>query len=135
MHGLESTIIGLQNERVVIYRHGGVTSEMLAAQLGYVPDVKTQEESGVLTSGMVKHHYATDTPLFLGYKPATASETSLQITIGPKEHISGPLIILSQTTHLRRLRAICMLACTKPMPQMQQLFTSSLSPMKALAKP
>jgi L-threonylcarbamoyladenylate synthase len=84
----------------VIYRHGGVTSEMLAAQLGYVPDVKTQEESGVLTSGMVKHHYATATPLFLGYKPATASETSLQITIGPKEHISGPHIILSQNNSL-----------------------------------
>ena len=99
-HGLESTIIGLQNERVVIYRHGGVTSEMLAAQLGYVPDVKTQEESGVLTSGMVKHHYATATPLFLGYKPATASETSLQITIGPKEHIKGPHIILSQNNSL-----------------------------------
>lgn len=100
LHGLESTIIGLQNERVVIYRHGGVTSEMLAAQLGYVPDVKTQEESGVLTSGMVKHHYATATPLFLGYKPATASETSLQITIGPKENVSGPHIILSQNNSL-----------------------------------
>ena len=100
LHGLESTIIGLQNERVVIYRHGGVTSEMLAAQLGYVPAVKTQEESGVLTSGMVKHHYSTATPLFLGYKPATASETSLQITIGPKEHIRGQHIILSQNNSL-----------------------------------
>ncbi|MFM7005685.1 MAG: L-threonylcarbamoyladenylate synthase [Flavobacteriales bacterium] len=96
LHGLESTIIGLQNERVVIYRHGGVTTEMLAAQLGYVPAVKTQEESGVLTSGMVKHHYATSTPLFLGFKPEISAQTTLQITIGPNAQILGPHLVLSE---------------------------------------
>ncbi|MFM7643967.1 MAG: L-threonylcarbamoyladenylate synthase [Sphingomonadales bacterium] len=96
LHGLESTIIGLDNDQVVIYRHGGITAEMLAEQLGYTPQIKTQKESGVLTSGMVKHHYATQTPLFLGFKSGEQEKSTLQITLGPNEQISGPHLILSQ---------------------------------------
>lgn len=100
LHGLESTIIGLQNEQVVIYRHGGITTEMLADKLGYTPPIKTQEESGILTSGMVKHHYATQTPLFLGYKSDDKEKSALQITLGPKALIKGPHLVLSQQNTL-----------------------------------
>ena len=94
--GLESTIIGLENERVLIYRHGSITTEALAKILGYSPDSKVHEHNGVRTSGMVKHHYATHTPLFLGFKPSNEYLTTLQITIGKNEHIKGPHLILSE---------------------------------------
>lgn len=99
-HGLESTIIGIQNERVVLYRHGGITAEALEAELGYSPEVKTQEESGVRTSGMVKHHYATQTPLFLGYKPFLEKDSAVQISIGPNSAIWGPQLVLSNSAAL-----------------------------------
>jgi L-threonylcarbamoyladenylate synthase len=98
--GLESTIIGLENERVLIYRHGGVTTEALAEVLGYSPAAKVHEHNGVLTSGMVKHHYATHTPLFLGFKPANENQNALQITIGKNELITGPHLVLSQDAAL-----------------------------------
>ena len=98
--GLESTIIGLENERVLIYRHGGVTTEALAEILGYRPVAKVHEHNGVLTSGMVKHHYATHTPLFLGFKPSQENQNALQITIGKNELIAGPHLVLSQDAAL-----------------------------------
>jgi L-threonylcarbamoyladenylate synthase len=98
--GLESTIIGLENEQVVIYRHGSITAEALAEQLGYLPQEKVNAEGTVLTSGMVKHHYATQTPLFLGFKPARESATALQITIGRNNTVEGPHLILSENASL-----------------------------------
>jgi L-threonylcarbamoyladenylate synthase len=98
--GLESTIIGLENEQVVIYRHGSITAEALAEQLGYLPQEKVNAEGTVLTSGMVKHHYATQTPLFLGFKPAHESATALQITIGRNNTVEGPHLILSENASL-----------------------------------
>jgi L-threonylcarbamoyladenylate synthase len=98
--GLESTIIGVENERVLIYRHGGITTEALTEVLGYQPAAKVHEHNGVLTSGMVKHHYATHTPLFLGFKPANENQNALQITIGKNERIAGPHLVLSQDATL-----------------------------------
>ena len=98
--GLESTIIGLENARVLIYRHGGITTEALAEALGYSPEAKVHEHNGVLTSGMVKHHYATHTPLFLGFKPSDENQNALQITIGKNELIAGPHLVLSQDAAL-----------------------------------
>ena len=98
--GLESTIIGLENARVLIYRHGGITTEALAEVLGYSPEAKVHEHNGVLTSGMVKHHYATHTPLFLGFKPSDENQNALQITIGKNELIAGPHLVLSQDAAL-----------------------------------
>jgi L-threonylcarbamoyladenylate synthase len=75
--GLESTIIGLENERVLIYRYGGVR-----------------------TSGMVKYHYATQTPLYLGFKNEQGQNADLQILLADDESISEPKMILSQSGSL-----------------------------------
>lgn len=99
-HGLESTIIGLVNKKVVIYRHGGITTEALSTVLGYVPQTLTQEQSGILTSGMVRHHYATQTPLFLGFKPQQENQNALQITLTKNEQIIGPHYVLSDSSSL-----------------------------------
>jgi L-threonylcarbamoyladenylate synthase len=94
--GLESTIIGMANERVQIYRYGSITPEQLAAHLGYTPEAKVHEHGGVRTSGMVKYHYATQTPLFLGMKPQENSEQTLQILLQDDPKIAAPKMILSE---------------------------------------
>ncbi len=62
--GLESTIIGLADGKVIVYRLGGISIESLSDSLGYAPEVKNEMHHGVRTSGMVKYHYATETPLY-----------------------------------------------------------------------
>lgn len=93
--GLESTIIGLENEQVVVYRYGSITPEDLSTVLGYLPEAKVHAEGTVLTSGMVKHHYATQTPLYLGIKPEQEEALALQISIQVDPKIGGPQLALS----------------------------------------
>jgi len=61
-NGIESTIVGLENEQVIVYRLGGISLEQIANIIGYMPQLKNHSESQPLTSGMVKHHYAPNTP-------------------------------------------------------------------------
>jgi L-threonylcarbamoyladenylate synthase len=98
--GLESTIIGLDENKIVVYRYGSITPEALAEVIGYLPKAKVHAEGTVLTSGMVKHHYATQTPLYLGFKPDEESISSVQITICKHEFIAGPHLILSENNQL-----------------------------------
>lgn len=93
--GLESTIIGLEDQQVVVYRYGSITPEALSTVLGYLPKAKVHAEGKVLTSGMVKHHYATQTPLYLGRKPALEEALSLQISFEFDPQIGGPQLALS----------------------------------------
>lgn len=61
-NGLESTIVGMEDEKVIVYRLGSISIEDLAAILGYQPTLNNQSDDKPLTSGMVKHHYAPTTP-------------------------------------------------------------------------
>ena len=63
-NGLESTIIGLHEKKVVVYRLGSISLEDLTAELSYTPELKNTSEKQVITSGMVEHHYAPKTPFF-----------------------------------------------------------------------
>ncbi len=64
-NGLESTIIGMENETVVVYRLGSIPIEAIAEVLKEEPLISTNHNNGkVLASGMVKHHYAPNTPLY-----------------------------------------------------------------------
>jgi hypothetical protein len=62
--GLESTIIGMENNAMIIYRLGSISIEQIEHIIGYKPLVRLSTEEAPLTSGMVKHHYAPITPLF-----------------------------------------------------------------------
>jgi L-threonylcarbamoyladenylate synthase len=62
--GLESTIVGMENEKIVLYRLGSVSVEQIEDTLGYKPIIRISANETPLTSGMVKHHYAPTTPLF-----------------------------------------------------------------------
>jgi L-threonylcarbamoyladenylate synthase len=61
-NGIESTIVGLENEQVIVYRLGGISLEQLSNVLGFIPQLKNHAENQPVTSGMVKHHYAPNTP-------------------------------------------------------------------------
>ena len=63
-NGLESTIIGLHEMKIVVYRLGSISLEVLTAKLSYTPELKNTSEKQVITSGMVEHHYAPKTPFF-----------------------------------------------------------------------
>ena len=78
--GIESTIIGYENNEVVIYREGGISREMISATF---PDIRIRLADGgkhPAAPGMLKSHYAPVKPLFLmanihANKPPTASGT------------------------------------------------------------
>lgn len=61
-NGIESTIVGLENEQVIVYRLGGISLEQLSNVIGFIPQLKNHAENQPVTSGMVKHHYAPNTP-------------------------------------------------------------------------
>jgi L-threonylcarbamoyladenylate synthase len=64
--GVESTIIKTNDTgKVVILRPGGITSEMMAAVIGYQPEVVTGDHQPE-APGMLKSHYAPSIPLKLG---------------------------------------------------------------------
>lgn len=66
-NGLESTIVGIEDEKVIVYRLGSISIEDLADVLGYLPALNNHSDDKPLTSGMVKHHYAPSTPFsFIG---------------------------------------------------------------------
>lgn len=62
--GLESTIVGMENKEIIVYRLGSISIEEIEYVLGYQPTIHQSSEESPLTSGMVKHHYAPSTPLF-----------------------------------------------------------------------
>lgn len=62
-YGLESTIVGMEEDKVVIYRHGSIPLDELSVVLGYIPAIKNQANASPLAPGMVKYHYAPNTPL------------------------------------------------------------------------
>ena len=63
--GIESTIVEIENDEVILHRSGGVSVENIEAVLGKKIIVATPL-STPQTSGQLKSHYATTTPLFQG---------------------------------------------------------------------
>jgi len=61
--GLESTVVGFENDIPVIYRPGAVTKEMIMESLGKVLDPKSD---AILSPGMLEKHYSPSTQLCLG---------------------------------------------------------------------
>lgn len=61
--GLESTIVGMVDSSVVVYRLGSISLDELSIVLGYIPTVQNHADLQPLVPGMVKYHYAPQTPL------------------------------------------------------------------------
>jgi L-threonylcarbamoyladenylate synthase len=63
--GLESTIVGLEDNEVCIYRLGGLTMEDIEKCIGKVY-LKINNSSNPKAPGQLKSHYAPKKPLFIG---------------------------------------------------------------------
>lgn len=63
--GIESTIVGFEEEKTVIYRKGGIPVEAIEAMIGPV-DVRQTSSSSPAAPGMLRSHYAPTVPLELG---------------------------------------------------------------------
>lgn len=63
--GLESTIVGFEQEKVIIYRKGGVPIEAIESLVGKVA-LKPHSTSNPQAPGMLQSHYAPRVPLILG---------------------------------------------------------------------
>jgi len=61
--GLESTVVGFENDIPVIYRPGAVTKEMIGECLGKILDPKS---NAIVSPGMLEKHYSPNTQLCLG---------------------------------------------------------------------
>ncbi|MCO6489052.1 MAG: threonylcarbamoyl-AMP synthase [Phaeodactylibacter sp.] len=63
--GLESTIVGFEEGRVVIYRKGGIAVEDIEAVAGPAL-VRPHSSSNPAAPGMLKSHYAPSAPVVIG---------------------------------------------------------------------
>ena len=63
--GVESTIIGFENNRAIIYRLGAISVEKIEEVVGSVT-LALHASSRAITSGMLKSHYAPNKSLVLG---------------------------------------------------------------------
>ncbi len=64
--GIESTIIGFENNHVIIYRLGSISIEAIETCIEKKVHLKNKIDNNHVprTSGMVKHHYAPNTAMF-----------------------------------------------------------------------
>ena len=70
--GIESTIIGFEEECPVLYRPGGLPLEEIEQVTG--PMATRSGKHGTLAPGMLKSHYAPDKQLFVGNIPTLIAQ-------------------------------------------------------------
>jgi L-threonylcarbamoyladenylate synthase len=61
--GIESTIVGFEENEVIIYRLGQITAKQIEKVCGQKANVKNNADEIIVAPGMVKHHYAPKTLL------------------------------------------------------------------------
>lgn len=104
--GIESTIIGMEDDELCIYRLGGISKEEIESFTGKSVLIKSGSADTPLAPGQLKSHYAPDKKLILGNieewlvhvdpkevailsfsKKFDAVETSRQIQLSAKEDL------------------------------------------------
>jgi L-threonylcarbamoyladenylate synthase len=63
--GIESTIVGIEDNVVSIFRLGGLAVEAIERQVGRV-ELRVNNSGDPTAPGQLRHHYAPRKPLFLG---------------------------------------------------------------------
>ena len=66
--GIESTVVGFENGKIIIYRLGAISLEMIA-EVSKDVIIRDTEKEKPLSPGMVPHHYSPHTKLILSDKP------------------------------------------------------------------
>ncbi len=94
--GLESTILKVMDERIIILRHGAITAEMVEAATGIVPELPASEK--IEAPGMMKSHYAPSANLFMNCDECPENAAWLQF--GNANHTDRPHLNLSKSGDL-----------------------------------
>ena len=63
--GIESTIIGFENEQPIVYRLGSLSVEQIEEKIGPVMHKTQSEDNAPIAPGMLSRHYAPTTEIFL----------------------------------------------------------------------
>lgn len=71
--GIESTIVGFENDEAVIYRLGGISVERIESAIGKVK-VQLHSTSNPKTPGQLKSHYAPGKKVMLGDIPSLKAQ-------------------------------------------------------------
>lgn len=90
--GIESTIVGEENGKIIIYRLGGLSQEEIETATGEKCFLKIANHSNPQTSGQLDKHYATRKPLKI---VDAFSSDSLAITFGKNAEKENPLMVLN----------------------------------------
>jgi L-threonylcarbamoyladenylate synthase len=64
--GVESTIVKMDGDRLIILRTGGITPEMIEEVTGVKPTISHEHTEQPEAPGMLKSHYAPGKPLYTG---------------------------------------------------------------------
>lgn len=76
--GVESTIAGIEEDRIKIYRPGGITAEALKTFDEYI-EGPVKNETGVHTPGHLKSHYAPHKKFIAGHIPELIKTCSFKM--------------------------------------------------------
>ncbi|MEM7361561.1 MAG: L-threonylcarbamoyladenylate synthase [Bacteroidota bacterium] len=91
--GLESTIVGFEKGKTIIYRLGSVTQEEIEAVIGSpVISLPYSEKEAHLTPGRTKKHYSPHTPIIVGDLPILA-----------EKYKAFDVVVLCFDTHLDKI--------------------------------
>ncbi|MFM6943859.1 MAG: L-threonylcarbamoyladenylate synthase [Bacteroidota bacterium] len=95
--GLESTIVSVDQHKVVVHRVGGISVEAIAACINDSVEIQTHNEQAPTTAGQLKSHYATHTPLIIGdpallYKEHAAKKIGIIAFSNTYEALQGALV-------------------------------------------
>ncbi|WP_292892094.1 L-threonylcarbamoyladenylate synthase [Nonlabens sp.] len=106
-NGIESTIVGFENEEPVVYRLGSISIEDIRAVVGNVT-LKNNKEKAPNAPGMLEKHYAPRTKTYLVENIAhfVAQHTDQKIGLllhikEPKDHGVEKTIYLTETGDLK----------------------------------
>lgn len=104
--GIESTIVGLEDGEICVYRLGGLAIEEIEKVIGHI-ELRINNSSNPKAPGQLKNHYAPKKPLFVGDLSGLLKVHALKkiavIGFGKKdEFISADVIFnLSETENLK----------------------------------
>lgn len=91
MNGLESTIVGFENDEPIVYRLGAISVEHIQSVVGPIK-IKNKEEASPDAPGMLSRHYAPQTTTYLmsnveeGIRMFPGKRIGL-LLFAPKDHL------------------------------------------------
>ena len=128
--GLESTVLGIENEQVVIYRQGMITAEQIESLVGPIV-VKNEAGEKQVAPGMTLKHYSPKTPTIVcehleQFKEDSAGKAFLlfskkhpelpqahQYVLSEKEDLSEAAARLYQVLHELDQRSYNQIVCER----------------------